>query len=176
MVAGEADVSLAQARTFHKAPGGAPANVAVGIVRLGQSAGFIGAVGSDPFGEFLHQVIAGAGVDASHLARIDNARTSLAFIASRSDAGKDIAFWRNPGADMMLAPQHISRKYVEQAMAFHFGSISRIDESPRQATDQALALLGTNKIAGIVLNGLRDEHRLYYQYRYSGEPRPQAED
>ncbi|KAM1048583.1 hypothetical protein ACFX1X_028011 [Malus domestica] len=35
-------VSLAEAPAFKKAPGGAPANVAVGVARLGSSAGFIG--------------------------------------------------------------------------------------------------------------------------------------
>lgn len=37
-------VSLAEASAFKKAPGGAPANVAVGIARLGGSSAFIGKV------------------------------------------------------------------------------------------------------------------------------------
>lgn len=37
-------VSLAEAPAFQKAPGGAPANVAVGISRLGGSSAFIGKV------------------------------------------------------------------------------------------------------------------------------------
>lgn len=37
-------VSLAEAPGFKKAPGGAPANVAVGIARLGGSSAFIGKV------------------------------------------------------------------------------------------------------------------------------------
>lgn len=37
-------LSLADAPAFKKAPGGAPANVAVGIARLGGSAAFIGKV------------------------------------------------------------------------------------------------------------------------------------
>lgn len=37
-------VSLAEAPAFVKAPGGAPANVAVGISRLGGSSAFIGKV------------------------------------------------------------------------------------------------------------------------------------
>lgn len=37
-------VSLAEAPAFKKAPGGAPANVAVGIARLGGSSAFIGKV------------------------------------------------------------------------------------------------------------------------------------
>lgn len=37
-------VSLAEAPAFKKAPGGAPANVAVGVARLGGSSAFIGKV------------------------------------------------------------------------------------------------------------------------------------
>ena len=43
---------LADAPAFVKAPGGAAANVAVGLVRLGASSAFIGKVGDDPFGHF----------------------------------------------------------------------------------------------------------------------------
>lgn len=39
-----AGVSLAEAPAFKKAPGGAPANVAVGVSRLGGSSAFIGKV------------------------------------------------------------------------------------------------------------------------------------
>ncbi len=138
--AAEADVSLADARTFVKAPGGAPANVAVGVARLGLSAGFICAVGDDPFGEFLENVIVREGVDTSHLVKIDDVRTTLAFIASRSDGRKDIAFYRNPGADMCLAAEHIDADYITSSAAMHFGSISRIDPSPRAATDLARKL------------------------------------
>ena len=41
------DVTLAEAPGFVKAPGGAPANVAVGLAKLGMDAGFIGKVGAD---------------------------------------------------------------------------------------------------------------------------------
>ena len=138
--AAESDVSLAEARTFAKAPGGAPANVAVGLVRLGCPAGFIGAVGNDPFGDFLRGVLVEAGVDTTCLARIDDVRTSLAFIAARSDGQKDITFYRNPGADMFLSPDLLDPAYVRSAEALHFGSISRIDDAPRLATDAARRL------------------------------------
>ena len=39
-------------------PGGAPANVAVGIARLGGNSGFIGRVGDDPFGRFMRHTLA----------------------------------------------------------------------------------------------------------------------
>jgi fructokinase len=40
--------SLADAPAFKKAPGGAPANVAVGIAKLGGNAAFVGKVRSAP--------------------------------------------------------------------------------------------------------------------------------
>jgi fructokinase len=140
--ASEADVGLGGATTFTKAPGGAPANVAVAVGRLGEQASFLGAVGDDPFGAFLTGVLAEAGVDTSPMVHVPDVRTSLAFIAARSDGCKDITFYRNPGADMCLAPEHVSAELLAGADALHFGSISRIDPSPRSATDRARELAG----------------------------------
>ena len=53
LFAGPAGTTLGTARTFTPAPGGAPANVAVGLARLGIDAGFVGRVGDDSFGERL---------------------------------------------------------------------------------------------------------------------------
>ena len=66
-VSTQAGVSLIQAPAFQKAPGGAPANVAVGLARLGVSSGFIGKVGDDDFGRFLAHTLAQNGVDTSAL-------------------------------------------------------------------------------------------------------------
>ncbi|KAJ6410734.1 hypothetical protein OIU84_007483 [Salix udensis] len=52
-----AKVSLAEAPAFKKAPGGAPANVAVGISKLGGSSAFMGKVGDDEFGYMLSDVL-----------------------------------------------------------------------------------------------------------------------
>ena len=140
LVSTEENASLADAPGFVKAPGGAPANVAVAVTRMGMSAGFVGKVGNDPFGEFLKTVVEDAGVDCSHLAFSDEARTTLAFIGVRSDGAKDIAFYRHPGADMMLSPDDVSPEYIGSAKAFHFGSISMIDEGPKAATATAARL------------------------------------
>lgn len=46
-------VTLIEAPAFKKTLGGAPANVVVGLARLGISSGFVGKVGNDAFGHFL---------------------------------------------------------------------------------------------------------------------------
>ncbi|MGC9038811.1 MAG: PfkB family carbohydrate kinase, partial [Roseiflexus sp.] len=58
---------LARVPGFIKAPGGAPANVAVGLQRLGLSARFVGKVGDDPFGIYLRESLAQEGVDTRFL-------------------------------------------------------------------------------------------------------------
>src|SRR5213078_660885 len=74
-VADTAGVSLAECPGFRKAPGGAPANVAVGLARLGVAAAFAGKVGDDPFGRFLRDTFAAAGVDTRPLQLSTEART-----------------------------------------------------------------------------------------------------
>lgn len=52
-VSARSGCGLGEAPGFKKAPGGAPANVAVGLRRLGVPSGFVGKVGNDEFGRFL---------------------------------------------------------------------------------------------------------------------------
>jgi fructokinase len=134
------DAPLATLPRFAGAAGGAPANVAVGLARQGVSAGFVGKVGDDPFGDFLRHTLAGDEVDTQFLAAAPGVRTTLAFVATRADGRKDICFYRNPGADMMLAPEDVSRDYLSTARLFHFGSVSLSRVPARDATLQAARL------------------------------------
>jgi fructokinase len=138
------DTTLVDCPGFHKAPGGAPANVAVGLAKLGVSSGFIGKVGDDPFGEFLRKTLDGVGVDTTYLLTGEDVRTTLAFVATRSDGKKDIAFWRNPGADMMLEPEEIDPAYITRAEVFHYGSISLGKLPSREATLRAIQIARKN--------------------------------
>ncbi len=58
---------LIGAQSFVPAPGGALANVAVGLVRLGVPSGFIGMVGDDAFGELLRDTLNRENVDTRSL-------------------------------------------------------------------------------------------------------------
>lgn len=130
--------SLAQTPSFLKAPGGAPANVAAGIARLGGHARFVGQVGRDPFGDWLRQVLEEADVDCAFLRASAWARTSMAFVATREDGRKDICFYRNPGADSTFEPQDFDAACLEGASMLHCGSVS-LSQSPSRET-QMLAI------------------------------------
>jgi len=135
-VSTESGVSLIEAPGFVKAAGGAPANVAVGLARLGVSTGFVGKVGDDDFGCFLAQTLAENGVDTSALLFSDEARTALAFVSLRADGERDFMFYRHPSADMLIRPEEIDHDYIGSAKVFHYGSISLISEPSRSATSQ----------------------------------------
>ncbi len=127
-------VSLLEAPSFLKAPGGAPANVAVGLARLGVPSGFMGQVGDDAFGHFLEQTLRENQVDVTALCFSREARTMLAFVSLRADGERDFMFYRHPSADMLYRPEDVDEAYIRSAQAFHFGTISLITEPARSAT------------------------------------------
>jgi sugar/nucleoside kinase (ribokinase family) len=134
------NVSLVHSPGFIKAPGGAPANVAVALQRLGLRAGFVGKVGRDPFGEYLRESLAQTGVDTTYLFVDEKVRTTAVYVAVWDDGRKDLCFYRNPGADMMLTADEISDSIFKGARCFHFGSISFIDEPSASAQKKALQI------------------------------------
>lgn len=126
-------LSLAEVDTFRRAAGGAPANVAAAVAKLGGRSRFIGKVGRDPFGDYLREALREAGVEPA-LAETDEARTGLAFVSLKEDGERDFLFYREPAADMLLRKEDIGEHWLEDAAIFHFGSVSLIAEPCRSAT------------------------------------------
>jgi fructokinase len=129
---------------FGWAPGGAPANVSVGLAKLEIDCGFIGKIGNDPFGDILKKTLADCYVDVSSLKQEQGARTTLAFVATREDESKDIFFYRNPGADILLQPEDIDASYIESAEIFHWGSVSLSHSPSREAAIHAIQIAADN--------------------------------
>lgn len=142
-------VAIKDSPGFTKAPGGAPANVAVGVRRLGRTSGFIGKVGSDDFGRFLGETLAREGVDTRGVRYEDRARTMLAFVSLGPDGEREFMFYRHPSADMLLEPSEIDTGLIAEAQVFHHGSISLITEPSRSAT---LAAVEAAKGAGALVS------------------------
>lgn len=142
-------VSLAEAPAFKKSPGGAPANVAVGISRLGGSSAFIGKVGADEFGYMLADILKQNNVDTSGMRFDSNARTALAFVTLRSDGEREFLFFRNPSADMLLHESELDIDLLKKARIFHYGSISLIDDPCKSAHIAAMRIA---KNSGCILS------------------------
>jgi fructokinase len=132
--------SLVEVSAFRPKPGGAPANVAVAAVRLGAESAFVGKVGDDAFGHHLADVLRQEGVEVRGMRYDPEARTGIAFIAMPDENSYDMLFYRNPGADMRLRADELDLNLLRNTRAFHFGSLSLIQEPSRSATLQAVRM------------------------------------
>ena len=134
----QSGVSLQAVEGFKKLPGGAPANVAVGLKRFGVDSAFMGKVGNDAFGHFLAETLEREGVDTGSLHFSDEARTALAFIALGEDGEREFMFYCHPSADMLLRPEEIDVAAIRAAKLIQFGSLSLRPVPVREATLHAL--------------------------------------
>jgi len=85
--------NLSKANNFTKKAGGAPANVACAIAKLGGKSSFVGCVGNDPFGVFLLDTLKQENVDVS-MADQSDTFTTLAFVSLAEDGERDFVFAR----------------------------------------------------------------------------------
>ena len=94
---------LVDVEKFQKKAGGAPANVATALVKLGASAEFVGAVGKDSFGKFLIETLEHYKVGTSHVIEDPNLGTTIAYVSIDEDGERDFEFMR--GADGNISPE-----------------------------------------------------------------------
>jgi len=135
-------VALGNVPSFTKAPGGAPANVAVGVANLGGRSAFLGKFGQDPFGDFLIDTLRRYGVDTQGCLSTDEAKTGLAFIAVAENGEHEFHFYRDPSADMLLRKEDIDEAMIRQARIVHVGSVTQVLPDAHEATLHALELAG----------------------------------
>ncbi|RBW69011.1 aminoimidazole riboside kinase [Bacillus taeanensis] len=130
--------------TYQKSPGGAPANVAVGVSRLGIKSTFLGKVGNDVLGEFMKNTLNNYGVNVESMLLTDEARTGVVFVTLDDDGERHFSFYINPSADRFLSEDDLKEELFKEHKVFHFGSISMISEPAKSATKKAVALAKEN--------------------------------
>ncbi|MEP2238750.1 MAG: carbohydrate kinase [Maribacter sp.] len=113
---------LSKAKEFSKKAGGAPANVACAISKLGGDSLFVGAVGDDPFGTFLLRILENEKVDISFAQKCDTF-TTLAFVSIDEDGERDFVFSR--GADKELTYDSSLKSNFENNI-IHFGAATAL--------------------------------------------------
>lgn len=129
---------------FEANPGGAPCNVLAMLKRLGHQTGFIGKVGQDMFGLQLEHALKEVGISTEGLVKDKTIHTTLAFVHTLEGGDRDFSFYRNPGADMMLAESELNISMLKGCRMFHFGSLSMTDEVCRRATKKAIEIAKEN--------------------------------
>jgi 2-dehydro-3-deoxygluconokinase len=84
--------------SLRKSIGGAEANVAIGLARLGLRAGYVSRVGVDPFGEEIVRTLRGEGVDVSRVQRSPQRPTGLMVRELRSPTDVRVHYYREGSA------------------------------------------------------------------------------
>lgn len=120
-------------------PGGAPANFLAALAKYGKKTALLGKVGTDKFGRLLKGTLEGAGIETRGLVAADDVFTTLAFVTLDASGDREFSFSRKPGADTCIRFEELDLSLIDEARAFHFGTLSLTDEPARSTTQQAVA-------------------------------------
>jgi fructokinase len=122
---------------FEPRIGGAPANAAVAIKRLGGNASFVGCISGDEPGRWIRQRLESEGISLDHADTGSPGQTRLAVVTGPAH-NRQFDFYGHPAADTLLIPEHIDRASVSAASAVMFGSLLLLTESSKAAIHHLL--------------------------------------
>lgn len=110
---------LVSGETLAIREGGAPANAAVGLARLGVPVQMRTVLGDDPFGDRLHSRLTSEGVDTSRVRIAEDTPTTIAL--AWADENGDGHFRIHRHADRFLSPEDMDFEDIEAVV---FGSVA----------------------------------------------------
>ena len=136
--------SLEQVESWTPYPGGAPANVACALVKLGTPAGFVGCVGEDEPGNALVQVLQEVGVDSTGIQRHSTAPTRQVYVVRSEKGDREFAGFGELNttefADAFLQASELPESLFEEAEFLVLGTLELAYPQTREAIAKALKL------------------------------------
>ena len=129
--------------------GGAEANCAIALARLGVSVRFHSRVGNDPFGREITAVLAGEGVDTSAV-QIDATRpTGVFFREWLADGARRVFYYRSGSAAANMGPEDLRAEQFVGIKALHLTGITpALSERAAATCTRAIELA---KAAGVMV-------------------------
>ena len=138
---------LNESTTFKRYLGGSPANIAVGLARLGKKVGFFARVSDDQLGTFVTDYFENEGIDTSHIKRCQNGeKIGLTFTEIKSETESSIVMYRNEAADLKLDVEDIDEDYINKAKAILISGTALAESPSREAALKAVALAKKNGV------------------------------
>ncbi len=138
---------LNESTTFKRYLGGSPANIAVGLARLGKKCGFFARVSDDQLGTFVTDYFDNEGIDTSHIKRCeDGEKIGLTFTEIKSETESSIVMYRNEAADLKLHVDDIDEDYINRAKAILISGTALSESPSREAALKAVALAKKNGV------------------------------
>ena len=112
----------------HRA-GGAPANVAVGLARLGSPPAFWTRLGGEAFGDFLAETLAAEGIPETHVERVDG-KTTLAVVSPPGAEGPRFGFYGSRDVALGFDPDAVPVEALTAADAGDAGDATDATGAP----------------------------------------------
>ena len=130
---------LNESSNFNKYLGGSPANIAVGMARLGNRVGFLGRVSDDQFGTFVTDFFQNEGIDTSHIFRCENGeKLGLTFTEMLSPTQSSILMYREGVADLQLCVDDVDEAYIASSACLLISGTALCTSPTREASFKAL--------------------------------------
>jgi 2-dehydro-3-deoxygluconokinase len=141
---------LRTARRFSRSIAGAESNLAIGLSRLGCSAGWFGRVGDDPLGLGILSTLRAEDVDVSRAIVDDAAPTGLLVRDTHAERRIDVVYARLGSAGSRLSPSDLDRDYLISARVLHVTGITpALSPTALAATAEAVRIASE---AGVVVS------------------------
>lgn len=138
---------LNESTTFKRYLGGSPANIAVGLARLGKKCGFFARVSDDQLGKFVTDYFEKEGIDTSHIVKCENGeKIGLTFTEIKSETESSIVMYRNMAADLKLDVCDIDEEYIKKGKALLISGTALAESPSREAALKAVALAKRNNV------------------------------
>ena len=139
--------TLDKSTTFKRYLGGSPANIAVGLARLGKKCGFFARVSDDQLGTFVTDYFNNEGIDTSHIVRCQNGeKIGLTFTEIKSETESSILMYRNDAADLKLDVADIHEEYIKKGKALLISGTALAESPSREAALKAVMLAKRNNV------------------------------
>lgn len=133
--------TLAESTTYKKYLGGSPANIAVGLSRLGKKCGFFARVSDDRFGDYVTDYFRKEGIDTSCIRRCEHGeKIGLTFTEILSEQESSILMYRNQIADLQLCVDDIDEEYIKKSKAVLISGTALAESPSREAALKAIFL------------------------------------
>ncbi|WP_017651835.1 carbohydrate kinase family protein [Fortiea contorta] len=143
-LADQLGLKLDEVQSWTPYPGGAPANVACALVKLGTPTGFIGAVGEDEPGNALVKVLEDVGVDTTGVQRHATAPTRQVYVVRDLAGDRTFAgfgeYDTSEFADTRLQAKQLPHALFQEADFLVLGTLELAYPESEKAVNRALDL------------------------------------
>jgi 5-dehydro-2-deoxygluconokinase len=130
---------MEETRTFTKYVGGSPANITIGMSRLGLKTAFIGKIANDQMGRFIEEYLRQNHIETGNvLTDRTGAVTGLAFTEIKSPTDCSILMYRDNVADLLLEPGEVQEDLIARSKLLLISGTALAQSPSREAVFQAL--------------------------------------